>query len=374
MKKNTTFFYKKLFSFKKMLKTFNIIKNKKKIKIIFFILFCIFLLGCKNEFVKKGKKSIKNLTKKKILTNTKSFLIQIKKIQKESPKLYEKNKLIYSKIKKWIKNSSNINQLNKFGINLLKMKGIDDYGHVKITGYYTPVVEARKIKKNKFKYPIYSVPFNLKNKKFLPKRKEIYNGILDKKYILSYSNSLLNNFFMEIQGSAFINYGHNTPLVFYSYSGKNNWPYTSIGKILINRGDIKEKNMSMETIKIWCMKHTEKEVKNLFEENESFVFFKETKRKQVYGASSVPLIPKTSIAADKSVIKNGSVALLKIPKLNKNGIFSGHYEMRMVVALDVGGAIKGQHIDLYEGIGKNAGISAGLYNHYGYAWILSEKI
>jgi membrane-bound lytic murein transglycosylase A len=253
------------------------------------------------------------------------------------------------------------------------MKGIDNYGNVKISSYYTPVVEARKNKNTNFKYPIYSMPFHIKKNTLLPKRKDIYNGVLDKKYILAYSNSLINNFIMEIQGSAFIDYGNNKPLTFFSYSGKNGWPYKGIGQILINRGEIKKKNMSMQAIKNWCTKHTEKEIRKLFEENQSFVFFKETKKKQVYGASAVPLIAKTSVAADNSIIKNGSVILLQVPLLDKDGIFINKYEMRLVIALDVGGVIKGQHFDIYEGIGDKAGILAGYYNHYGYAWVLNNK-
>lgn len=253
------------------------------------------------------------------------------------------------------------------------MKGVDNYGNVKISAYYTPIVDARKIKQGNFKYPIYSMPDRFKKNGLLPTRKDIYNGVLDKKYILAYSNSLMNNFIMEIQGSAFINYGNKKSLTFFSYTGSNGWPYKSIGQILINRGDIKKKNISIQSIKDWCKKHTEKEVQSLFEENKSFVFFKETKKNQVYGSSAVPLVSKTSIAADKSIIKKGSVLLLQMPLLNKNGIFINKYEMRLVVALDVGGAIKNQHFDIYEGIGEKAGKSAGFYNHYGYAWILKKR-
>ena len=131
--------------------------------------------------------------------------------------------------------------------------------------------------------------------------------------------------------------------------------------------------MSMQAINKWFTKHTNKEIQDLFEKNESFVFFKETKKKQVYGASAVPLIAQTSVAADNSIIKKGSVILLKIPILDQNGVFLNKYEMRLVIALDVGGAIKGHHFDIYEGIGTKASILSGYYNHYGYAWILNKK-
>lgn len=43
-----------------------------------------------------------------------------------------------------------------------------------------------------------------------------------------------------------------------------------------------------------------------------------------------------------------------------------------MVALDVGGAIKGQHFDIYQGIGHEAGQAAGFYNHYGRVWVLKN--
>ncbi|QCI22891.1 murein transglycosylase A [Buchnera aphidicola] len=358
----------------------------KKITIIIIVFFSSFLYASKiyacttiNQEQQYKTKLIKNFTKiKKInteekITNAKLFLIQINKIKKYSPFLYLKNELIYKKILNWLQNNSNIDELEKFGINLFQMKGVDNYGNVKLTGYYTPIVEARKIKKDNFIYPIYSMPYHFNKNQPLPKRKDIYNGALDKKYILAYSKSLIDNFIMEIQGSAFIDYGDNTKLTFFSYAGKNGWPYKAIGQILINRGDIQKKNMSMQAIQNWFKKHTKKEIQDLLEKNQSFVFFKEIKKEQVYGASAVPLIAQTSVAADTSIIKKGSVILLKVPLLDKNGLFVNKYEMRLVVALDVGGAIKGQHLDMYEGIGKKAAISAGFYNHYGYAWVLNNN-
>lgn len=358
---------------------------KKKIaNITILILFLIFNKECLSKSIHQEQqykiKLVQDseiIQQKKInkkLINTRLFLIQIQNVKTWSPSLYLKYKSTYMAVINWLKKNSHINEFNKFGIDAIQMKGVDNYGNVKISGYYTPIIQVRKNKKNNFIYPIYSMPTVSKKNQSLPQRKDIYNGVLDKKYILAYSNSLINNFIMEIQGSAFVDYGDNKPFTFFSYSGTNGWPYKSIGQVLINRGDIQKQNMSMKTIKIWCQNHTKTEIKTLFEENTSFVFFKKTKKKQVYGASLVPLVGKASIAADSSIVKNGSVLLVQIPKLNKYGIFKNEYQMRLVIALDVGGAIKGQHFDMYEGIGKKAGISAGFYNHYGHAWILKKII
>ncbi|AYN24625.1 murein transglycosylase A [Buchnera aphidicola] len=360
--------------------TFNKIKKKKNIKKIILIFIFIFSVAFstkninhgqqyKNKFIKNFT-NVKNINIQNKLVNQKEFLLQLEKIKSFSPTLYAKNISTYNAILKWLKKKSDINEMKKFGINLFQMKGVDNYGNVKITGYYTPIVQASKIKKKNFIYPIYRMPSNFKKNQKLPQRKDIYNGILKKKYILAYSNSLIDNFIMEVQGSGFIDYGDKKPLTFFSYSKKNNWPYTSIGQILIKRGDIKKNNMSMKTIKKWCKNHTQKEIQELFEQNKSFVFFKQTKRKEAYGSSAVPLIGKAAIAVDKSIIKSGSVVLVQIPILDKKGNFNHKYGLHLLIALDVGGVIKGQHFDVYQGIGKKAGTLAGFYNHYGYAWVL----
>lgn len=356
------------------------IRNNKNTKKIILNIILIFIISCNNYNFDKGqqyqKKLTKNFTKTKKITvenkliNQKDFIIQLEKIKKFSPNLYLKNFYLYNKIKKWLK-TSDFNNLDKFGISIFQMKGVDNYGNIKITGYYTPIIQARKIKKDNFIYPIYRTPF-LKKNQILPQRKDIYNGILKTQYILAYSNSLLDNFIMEIQGSGLIDYGKKNSLTFFSYAKKNNWPYTSIGKILIKRGQINKKNVSMQSIKNWCNQHTNVEVQKLLEQNKSFVFFKETKKTEVFGSSSVPLISKSAIAVDKDIIQNGSVLLVKIPLLNKKGIFIHEYEFRLLFALDVGGMIKGQHFDIYQGIGDKAGIQAGLYSHYGNAWILKN--
>ncbi|XBC44251.1 MAG: murein transglycosylase A [Buchnera aphidicola (Schlechtendalia peitan)] len=324
--------------------------------------------------IKKSNKRVLtknlNIDITQTVSNAKDVLIQLEKIKTFSPKLYIKNIKLYKSIKNWLKSNGDITKLESFGIHLYKFKKLNNYGNIKITSYYTPIIHARKTPSKKFCYPIYRIPEYLKKIKRLPNRKDIYNGILQKKYILAYSNSLIDNFIMDVQGSGIINYGSNQPLVLFKYSGENGWPYTSIGKILVDKGDIKKEDMSIKTIINWCKKHTQIEIKKLLENNNSFVFFKPTKNILICGSSSVPLVARTSIATDQKIIKLGDVILAKIPILNKFGKFYNLYETRLLIALDVGGSIKGQKLDLYQGIGNHAGITAGFYNHYGYVWNL----
>lgn len=58
------------------------------------------------------------------------------------------------------------------------------------------------------------------------------------------------------------------------------------------------------------------------------------------------------MASDRSIIPAGTTLLAEVPLLDNNGKFNGQYELRLMVALDVGGAIKGQHFDIYGALGR----------------------
>jgi membrane-bound lytic murein transglycosylase A len=130
--------------------------------------------------------------------------------------------------------------------------------------------------------------------------------------------------------------------------------------------------MSLQAIHKWAASHSAAELRELLEQNPSFIFFHPEAFASVKGASAVPLIAKAAVASDRSLIPAGTTLLAEVPLLDNKGQFIGKYEMRLMVALDVGGAIKGQHFDLYQGIGPSAGNSAGYYNHYGRVWVLEQ--
>lgn len=110
--------------------------------------------------------------------------------------------------------------------------------------------------------------------------------------------------------------------------------------MLIDRGEVAREEMSMQAIRKWADNHSAAEVRELLEQNPSFVFFKPEMYAPVKGASGVPLVAKASVASDRSLIPAGSTLLAEVPLLDNQGKFTGKYEMRLMVALDVGGAIK----------------------------------
>ncbi|AXF76758.1 murein transglycosylase A [Erwinia tracheiphila] len=299
--------------------------------------------------------------------NGKDFADQVSEIKYASPSMFARQKNTYSAIKSWLLAGGDTRQLRQFGLDTYQIECTDNYGNVQFTGYYTLVINARYTRQGEFQYPLYRKPAS---KRRLPSRAQIYSGALDERYVVAWSNSLMDNFIMDVQGSGYVDYGDGRPLMFFGYGGKNGHPYRSIGKVLIERGEVKREDMSIEAIRQWGAQHGEPEVRELLEQNPSFVFFKPENFAPVRGASAVPLVAKASVAADRSLIPPGTALLAEVPLLNNNGKFSGKYEMRIMIALDVGGAIKGQHFDIYQGIGPEAGHMAGWFNHYGRVWVL----
>lgn len=297
------------------------------------------------------------------------FVRQVNEIQGASPGLYSRNSDIFQAIQNWALAGGDTRQLSQFGLSAWQMEGVDNFGNVQFTGYYTPVVQARYTRQGEFQYPLYGVPRGKKNRR-LPDRAAIYAGALGNGPVIAWTNSLMDNFIMEVQGSGYVDFGDGRPLTFFGYAGKNGYPYRSIGKVLIDRGEVAKEDMSMQAIRQWAERHSEAEVRELLEQNPSYVFFKPMSSMPVKGASAVPLVAKASVASDRSLIPAGTALLAEVPLLDAQGKFTGKYEMRLMVALDVGGAIKGQHFDIYQGIGPEAGHAAGFYNHYGRVWVL----
>ncbi|CNF06486.1 murein transglycosylase A [Yersinia bercovieri] len=303
--------------------------------------------------------------------NAKDYSDQVKVINQSSPGLYGRNSSTFNAVENWMLAGADTSKLTLFGLNAYQMEGVDNFGNVQFTGYYTPVLQARYTPQGEFRYPLYRMPAKKKGR--LPDRASIYAGALDSRnLVIAYTNSLVDNFMMEVQGSGYVDYGDGRPLTFFGYAGKNGHAYRSIGKVLIDRGEVAKADMSMQAIRHWAETHSEAEVRELLEQNPSFVFFKPEMYASVKGASAVPLIAKASVASDRSLIPAGTTLLAEVPLLDKQGKFTGQYQMRLMVALDVGGAIKGQHFDIYQGIGHEAGQAAGFYNHYGRVWVLKN--
>ncbi|MDF3127043.1 murein transglycosylase A [Rheinheimera sp. 1928-s] len=252
---------------------------------------------------------------------------------------------------------------------LYQLAGEDGKGNVQFTGYYVPVFKVRSTPDAEYKYPIYRKPAGLSQ---YPSREQIdFEQVLAGQGLeLFYSNSLVDNFFMQVQGSGVVEdeYGQQHLL---SYGGGNGHSYRSLGKVLIEMGEYTADTISATAIKEWLATHPDRQ-RELMSRNPSYTFFSPGLDKPV-GAANVPLTPLHSIAVDPAFIPLGSIVLAQVPLLDEKGELTGH-EFRLMLAQDKGAAIKTPgRIDVYQGIGEEAQQRSDSLRHYGKIWLVLPK-
>ena len=262
--------------------------------------------------------------------------------------------------------TGNIGLLDQF--EFYQIEGEDGRGNVHFTGYYTPLLPAREKPDKVFCHPIYAMP----RFKPLPTRKEIdHEQALARKGLeLAYTSSLLDNFFLSVQGSGILEFEDGSRKKV-GYIGSNGHPYKSVGKMLVNSGAIPAEKISLRSIRAWFDKHPDK-LAEVLNQNPSYSFYA-WRQKVITGAAGISLIPMHSVAVDQSCIPYGACLLAEVPQLDAEGRLVGH-AFQLLFAHDCGGAIRGPgHLDLYHGVGVEAGNRAGDLHHYGRVWLLLPR-
>ena len=170
--------------------------------------------------------------------------------------------------------------------------------------------------------------------------------------------------FTQIQGSARVRLEDGST-VRINYDGYNGYPYTAVGRILIDRGIIPKEQMSMQRIREW-MDQNPDGARELRRQNRSYVFFREVNlsdKDEAVGAQGVPLTPGRSIAVDKSLHVYGTPFFIE-GELPIELEQSKTPFRRLMVAQDTGSAITGPaRADIYYGAGADAGRVSGRFRH-----------
>lgn len=134
-----------------------------------------------------------------------------------------------------------IELLKKFSF--YQIKGEDGEGNVHFTGYFTPVLKARHKPYKRFRYPIYALPKGKKS--FSRKAIDHQNVLAGQGLELGYTDDLLDNYFLSVQGSGMLDFG-NGEQKYVGYAGQNGLPYRSIGKCSFPRGQFLPKKFHCE--------------------------------------------------------------------------------------------------------------------------------
>lgn len=260
-----------------------------------------------------------------------------------------------------------------------------------ITGYYEPLLKGSRTRSKRFAYPIYAPPDDmldvdmgdlypqfrgqrvrarLKGKVVVPyfNRAEIDAGLDHalKGRELFWVEDPIDLFFLQIQGSGRIELEDGTRVKI-GYADQNGHPYASVGKKLIDMGELKPEEASMQGIKNWAEKNPDR-LFVLLGQNPSYVFFRELPDSisGPVGALGVPLTDEYSIAVDPRTIPLGMPVFLSTTQPNSMAPLN-----RLMFAQDTGGAIKGAvRADFFWGFGDYAAVRAGSMKQSGKMWVL----
>lgn len=255
-----------------------------------------------------------------------------------------------------------------------------------ITGYYEPLLNGSLKKTKRYKYPVYKMPKNLitsdddnvKDFKSIGKivkgkvvpydtREQIENNPNNPNYqVLAYVDDKFDLSLMHIQGSGKIRLDTGR-IINVGYAGQNGRKFTGMGTYMLNMGYISRDELSIQTIKKYFEKNPSK-LDEVLNQNESYVFFKLSNQGATGSLGSL-LTAERNLAVDRSVIPLGAPVFLN----TKNPVSKIPIN-RLMVAADVGGAIKGDiRADFFWGFGENALEYAGRMKEKGKMYVLMPK-
>ena len=188
------------------------------------------------------------------------------------------------------------------------------------------------------------------------------------RHVVAWLSSPVDALFLQVQGSGLLRLPDGSMLRL-SYAGDNGWPYKSVGRWLLEQGDLRG-TVTMQTIRAWAQLHPER-VQQMLDANPRVVFFHAAPLRQPQrgplGALGVALTPLRSVAVDKRLLALGMPLWLSTRA-------AGQPLRRLVFAQDVGGAIQGPlRADLFFGTGDAAGDAAGRMQSPGRMWILLPR-
>jgi membrane-bound lytic murein transglycosylase A len=275
---------------------------------------------------------------------------------------------------------------------------------VLFTGYYEPQLRGSLCPSEIYRYPVYGKPADLctidlqqyyfykqhpdlpprirgrlaANGRIVPyySRSEIdfQNKLADQGLELVWVDSLIDVFFMQVQGSGQVLLDNGESLRV-GYADQNGHPYRSIGKFMVETGALSPQQVSMQNLRAYLETHPD-EIPLIFNYNPSYIFFNINEQGPA-GSFGAALTPWRSIATDPRLLPPGTLAYIECekPLLDEQNCIAGWKKFgRFVLNQDSGGAIRGpDRVDLFTGAGDVAAIVAGGMKQKGRLFFLLKK-
>ncbi len=256
-----------------------------------------------------------------------------------------------------------------------------------VTGYFEPEVAASRVPTQRFATPLHRRPPELVDvseesrpdgwdpelrfarategglEPFFD-RAAIEDGALQGRGLeLAFVESPVDAFYIHVQGSARLRLIDGGTLRI-AFAGKSGHPYTSIGRLAVERGLLSRDKADKDGLEAW-LKANPEAARALMRENRSYIFFRETELGESegpMGAAGVPLTTLRSLAVDRTLHTFHTPVWVEARGLadpERNGPFR-----RLMIAQDTGSAIVGPaRGDLFFGSGAAAGSAAGRVRH-----------
>jgi len=252
------------------------------------------------------------------------------------------------------------------------LDGVSDSGL--LTAYFEPEFAARRLPGAGFETPLYQLPAGVTPGQPWYSRREMDTSEQAQTALrgraLLYLADPVDALLLQIQGSGRLRVTEpngQMRLVRLAYAGHNGHPYQSVGRWLLERGELRD--ASWPGIRAWLAANPQR-VQELLWQNPRVVFFKEEPLSDFdagfgpRGAQGVPLTPGRSIAIDPDSIPYGTPVWLSSEGANVS-------LNRLVLAQDTGSAITGAlRADYFVGWGAAAGELAGRLKQPLRLWVL----
>ncbi len=258
-----------------------------------------------------------------------------------------------------------------------------------ITGYYEPSLRGSRKPTSRYRHPLYGVPDDLLAVDLgeaYPDLKNALRGRLEGRRVVPYYDraqidgaspvlrgkeliwvdDAIDLFFLQVQGSGRIVL-ESGETIRVGYADQNGHPYRSIGRVLVDRGDLSLDQASMQGIKAWAREHPDQLIP-LLNSNPRYVFFRELPANGAGppGALGVPLTARRSVAVDPRYVPLGAPVFLSTTYPN-----SARPLNRLMMAQDTGSAIRGAvRADFFWGDGEAAAREAGRMKQRLRMWVM----
>lgn len=240
-----------------------------------------------------------------------------------------------------------------------------------LTGYHETLLTGSLQRESDAQVPLYAPPAKPPGGAPLPDRAAIDAGALASTSVVAWADDPVEAFFLHVQGSGRMRLRDGSILRI-GFAGHNGRAYHSIGRELVDRGEVDPETLDANVIKAWLRAHPGRAAE-VMRTNPRYVFFRVLEdidpRQGPIGSLGVPLTAMRSIAVDPARVPPGALVYLDARPLAGE---EDRYEWRRLgVAQDTGAAIRGAvRADLFAGSDREAASIAARLRQPLAAWLL----